>query len=226
MGIDEYFGNWLKVIEECELYKVVNTINELYKRKSVMPNYKDIFKAFSLCKYDDCKVVILGIDCYPQKGVATGLAFGNKADTPFEEWSPSLKVLAESFRGIDNKYQYSEFDCTLEGLAKQGVLLLNSALTVEENKPGSHLGIWRWFITTFLINLSVINPGIVYILLGSQAQSFEKHIEESGNLIMRCYHPSYWVRIGEPMPSDVFSGANYWLQKQCTGNEINWFNLK
>ena len=90
MQINEYFGDWLKVIDINELYKVVGVLNPLYKTKPIVPEYHSIFKAFTLCSLKECKIVFLAQDPYPQKGIATGVVFGNKEGTL--ELSPSLEV--------------------------------------------------------------------------------------------------------------------------------------
>ena len=220
MEIHKYFGGWMKAIEEKQLYKVVNDINRLYASSEVMPAYNNIFEAFRDCDYDSCKVVCLGQDPYPQEGVATGIAFANKANTSVI--SPSLKVFIESIRTLYD-FQLSDFDLTLESLSEQGVLMLNSALTCEKDKPGSHAAIWRAFMASFLCNLSIMNTGIVYILFGNQAQSYEKYISETGNLILKENHPAFFARTNTEMPNKVFKQANEWIIKQY-GQPINWFS--
>lgn len=81
MTITEYFKDWYKVIDTKELYSVLNELQNLYSSRSVFPEYKDIFKAFTLCPYNKCRIIFIGQDPYPQKGVATGILFGNKVNT-------------------------------------------------------------------------------------------------------------------------------------------------
>ena len=133
----EYFGDWYKCIDKEALAKVKKQLDILYKTKLVCPHYIDVFKAFKLCDYNNLSVVMLGMDPYPQKDVATGLAFANKDKVE----SPSLKVIQDTLGYNINP--------TLESWARQGVLLLNSALTVEMNKVGSHIMMWRPFISLF-----------------------------------------------------------------------------
>ena len=93
MTLEEYFGDWLRVIDRAELDKVLILLNRMYKVKPICPAQENVFKAFNLCKYHDCKVVFIGQDPYPQKGVATGILFGNSASTREDDWSPSLKIV-------------------------------------------------------------------------------------------------------------------------------------
>ena len=221
MELNEYFGDWLKVIDENELINVSKKVAQMYNHFPINPEFKDIFKAFKVCDYDNCKVVLLSQDSYPQKGVATGIAFANKEGTT--KLSPSLETFILSLRTLeDKKPLLSDFDITMESLSSQGVLMLNSALTVRVDKPGSHADLWHSFIAKFLINLSIINPGIVYVLFGSQAQGFEKYINSTGNLIVKTQHPAYFARIDKLIPSRVFRLVNDWvnIQYNC---KIDWF---
>ena len=119
-----------------ELHKILFILDKEYKTKKISPNKEDVFKVFNLCKYKDLKVVMLGQDPYPQPNVATGIMFGNK-DTLV---SPSLKVIKEALINPSKpNYNQCYLDISLESWVQQGVLLLNSALTVEINNIGAHV---------------------------------------------------------------------------------------
>ena len=218
MTMLEVFNDWLKVINTHTLIQVLNKIPQ----NNLAPNIQDVFKAFKLCSLKDCNVVFLGQDPYPQKGVATGILFGNQENVLEENLSPSLKVLKESVIDYSKFHNYPiEFDNTLESWASQGILMLNSALTVEINKIGSHTNLWRPFISQFLKRLSEYNANIIYVLFGQQAQSFESYIDK------RCYiikekHPAFYARNGETMPSDVFTKVNQQL-KVLYNKNIIWY---
>ena len=92
----EYFCNWSKVIDFNLLHKALDEIKRL-NIKDLCPSYKNIFKAFNLCDYNNLKVILLGLDPYSQRGVSTGVAFANNNDV--KQISPSLKVLLKSTRG-------------------------------------------------------------------------------------------------------------------------------
>lgn len=226
MSIEEYFGDWIKIIDRTELNKVMNTLNNEYNRFPVFPYKKDVFKAFKLCPLNDLKIVIIGQDVYPDRygfePRATGLAFANNSEIPEEYWSPSLKILKDSVINLDIPHNCCTFDPTLKSWAKQGILLLNSALTCRENSIGSHIGIWRPFIVKLLTKLSEYYTGIVYILLGNQAKSFEKYIGIN-NFILSCNHPAYYARKGIDMPNSIFITASK-LIKDNYGEEIKWYN--
>ena len=190
MTLDEYFGDWMKVIGRAELNNVMTKVGQEYRRKPICPVQSDVFKAFRLCSLESLKIVMLFQDPYPQKGIATGLALANNSETLDSELSPSLKVIKEAVINFEIPHNCITFDPTLESWAKQGILMLNSALTVEMNRIGSHVMLWRSFISKFLKNLSNYNTGIVYVLFGKQAQTFKPYIREQFNHIFEVEHPA------------------------------------
>lgn len=158
---------------------------------------------------------------YPQKGVATGILFGNSPETPEEQLSPSLKVVKEAIINYEIPHNHIIFDNTLESIAKQGILLINASLTCEIGKIGVHSYIWKPFMTEFLTNMSSLNSGIVYVLFGSYAQSFKSYITGQQHIIMD-YHPAYYARIGQRMPHSTFNRINEIIQG-IYGNKIEYF---
>lgn len=149
---------------------------------------------------------------YPQKGVATGILFGNSADTPEERLSPSLQVVKESVINYEMPHNRIEFDNTMESWARQGVLMINTALTCEVNRVGSHFNIWQPFMSKLIHNLSTYDGGLIYVLFGNQASLFKKDIVQSFG-IFEIYHPAFYARKGEKMPYDFFPRINRALQK-------------
>ena len=101
--------------------------------------------------------------------------------------------------------------------------MINSALTVEMNKIGSHTMLWRPFMSKFLNTLSNRQTGIVYVLFGKQAQTFEPYISKKNNHIIKENHPAYYARIGGRMPSDLFTEVNDYLKKQYN-QTIVWYS--
>ena len=95
MTFKEYFGDWSKVIDEQETLKIMHWLKDV-NPEILCPAKQNIFRAFKLCPLKDCKVIMLWLDPYPQKGVATGILLGNSADTPEQRLSPSLQVVKES----------------------------------------------------------------------------------------------------------------------------------
>ena len=220
MNLSEYFGDWLKVFDIKELNIAVAKLNVICQNKPIVPAYKDVFKAFTLCSEHDCKVVFLGEDPYPQKGVATGVLFGNKEGTP--ELSSSLEIIKEAAVNNEIPHPPIRFDETLESWARQGILMLNSSLTCEMNKPGSHVMLWRPFISKLLHNLSNSNPGLIYVLFGKQAQTFEPYINKRLNSIIKIHHPAYYARTHTKMPYWVFTELSKQV-KYNFGVSLKWY---
>lgn len=221
MTLEEYFGDWLKVINRVELNKVLTLLNRMYKVKPICPTQEDVFKAFTLCKYCDCKVIFMGQDPYPQKEIATGILFGNKQDTKEENWSSSLKIIRNAVVDLHVPHNLITFDLTLESWAKQGILMINSALTVEMNKVGSHIMLWRPFISKLLKKLSEYDTGMIYVLFGSTARTFKPYIGKYNDVI-EIEHPAYFARTNQDMPSDIFYKINK-LLKDKYNCQINWY---
>lgn len=206
-----YFKSWANIIPKKELQDIVKLLDKLYAEHSILPPKELVFEAFKQCDYRNLNVVILGEDPYPQKGIATGIAFANKPNTKL---SPSLLQ-------IKNTLELDVFDSSLINWCNQGVLMLNTALTVEENKSGSHILLWRPFIKQFLLNLQEYNPGLIYVLLGNNAQSFEMFINSKFNHIIKEKHPAYYSRNKIAMPSYIFEEVNRILYNN-NGYKINW----
>lgn len=220
MTFEEYFKEWNNVIDKTELYKVTNKLSEYYKRNLICPKQKDVFKAFELCSYKDVKIVFIGQDPYPQKDVATGILFGNKKGTI--NLSPSLEMIKEAVINYEIPHGPIDFDITLESWAEQGILMLNSALTCEMNKTGSHTMLWRPFISKLLCNLSNSSPGLLYVLFGDQAQTFEPYINKRINTILKVHHPAYYARTHSKIPSDLFIRINEFIRYNYN-TSICWY---
>ena len=156
---------------------------------------------------------------YPQKDIATGILFGNNI-TKESDLSPSLKVIKNCCINYSIPHNNIIFDNSLESWAKQGILMLNSALTCEINKVGSHTMLWRNFIIYLIKMLSNRNFGIIYVLFGKQAQTFEPFINKDTNVIIKVNHPAYYARINKDMP-DIFKQIdklliNILFKKNCS----------
>lgn len=183
------------------------TLDKEYKSKEIYPSKKDVFKAFRHCPYSELKVVVVGMDPYSQRGYATGIAFANPIGT--NPVSPSLELLRERIRKdfyLENPADFN-FDITLESWAKQGILLINSALTVVAGHTGSHGRLWYPVLKNFFTNLSSYNTGIVYLLLGTQAQQFLPFIDSKNNYVLCYKHPAYYARINMEFKCDGFIKA-------------------
>ena len=222
MKLEEYFGRWMRVIDKKELLTILSKLEVEYKRKPICPMQGDVFKAFKLCPYDNLKAVMLGQDPYPQKGVATGLLFGNKKEVDEENLSPSLQIVKEAAINLEIPHKSIIFDQTLESWARQGILMINTALTVEMNRIGSHVMLWRPFVANLLKKLSENETGIIYVLFGKQAQTFKPYINKQFNIILEENHPAYFARTETKMPSTVFNQISK-LTKDKYGIPITWY---
>lgn len=215
----ETFSDWLRFINQPLLMQILNKIPV----DKICPTKEDVFKAFQLCPLKDCKVIFLGQDPYPQKGVATGILFGNKETTKEEDLSPSLQIIKESSIDFTKSHNYPiQFDITLESWAKQGILMLNSALTVEVNKIGSHTQLWRPFISQFIKEVSTYG-NYLFVLFGQQAQTFEPYINKNYSHILKENHPAFYARSHKRMPSDIFYEINHYLKDEYQ-ETIVWYN--
>ena len=201
MTIDQYFGKWMQVIDREELLKIYKFIQ---CRQAICPHKKDIFKAFKLCNYDDCRVIIIGQDPYPNSR-ATGLAFANPSTV--DSLSPSLEKVKDSLTRDIISWKSITFDQTLESWAAQGVLLLNASLSVEPHRPLSHTLYWRPFMSSLFKNLAKKRTGMVYVLMGSQAKELARYINPMSNHILACEHPAYYCRKQIAMPN-ILEQAN------------------
>ena len=221
MTIEEYFGDWMKVLDKQETMKIMGWLKTIAPN-CLCPAIRDVFKAFELCKYKECKIIFIGQDPYPQRGVATGLLFGNNINTPENKISPSLEIIKEAVVNYEIPHNNVIFDITLESWAKQGILLLNSALTCELNKIGSHVMIWRPFISKFLKKMSNDNVGLIYVLFGKQAQTLKPYINTRFNHIIEIEHPAYFARTNTKMPKEIFYKINK-LTKSINGVPFVWY---
>jgi uracil-DNA glycosylase len=195
----DFFGEWMSVVDKPKLNYALNTLRK--ETRPYSPNPQNIFKAFNSCAYHNLRCVFLGQDPYPQEGVATGVAFANSLE--MNGISPSLKVLLESARKYYNDipYGFGELDKTLSIWQEQGVLLLNSALTVVNNRPGSHMFIWRPFVSSLLNNIAVSKPNVIFVLFGDAAKSLKEFIGNSSYI--ETIHPSFCSRNNILLP-DIF----------------------
>lgn len=220
MTIDEYFGDWMKVLDRNETMKIMGWLRSI-NQSTLCPNIKDVFKAFKLCPYNKCRVIFVGQDPYSQRGVAQGVLFGNSSDTPENKLSSSLQIIKESVINFEIPHNLITFDPTLESWAKQGILMINSALTTEVGKIGVHMMKWRPFMIAFLKQMSMINPGIIYVLFGSQAQILEPYISKN-NYVLKIEHPAYFARTNKKMPYHIWKDINKILYN-LYGEKIEWF---
>lgn len=207
MTIQEYFGDWCKVINLTEANTILKKL--VVSKQPIYPNIKNIFKDFTLCPLHNLRVIIMGQD----------------PSTSPPHFSPSLEVLMESVIDFSLPHGSINFDPSLEKWESQGVLMLNSALSCNVGKVGSHALLWKPFIRSLLTNLSLHTNGIVYVLMGSEAQSFESCINSKYNYILKTRHPSWYAKNNQVMPSNLWTNINSILIGQ-NGYGIEWYETK
>lgn len=182
---------WEDIIDlekQKDYYKSLEKeINKRYETTTVFPEKQNIFKAFSLTKLENLKVVILGQDPYHGFGQAQGLAFSTPANI---KNPPSMQNILKEINSDLGKKSICE-DGDLTPWAKQGVLLLNTILTVEEAKPKSHHNLgWEVFTDNIIKYISDNCEDTIFILWGSPAISKTKLIDRKKHHILTAPHPS------------------------------------
>lgn len=187
--------------------------------KRFTPPLKVMFRAFETCPLEDLNVVIIGQDPYPQLGVADGLAF-SCANGP--KVQPSLQFMLEAIEESIYQGFPSYQDPDLTRWSKQGILLLNVALSVEVDKIGSHYDIWNEFLVYVIDMINLSKPGTLFILMGAKAQEFESLIAEH-NKVLKVSHPAsaYHNQTRKWDSKDVFNEANRYLLDR-DGTLIIW----
>lgn len=211
--------NWAKNLENTfKMPYFVDLTNFLAKEitsgKTVFPPFPQVFSALNLCDFDQIKVVIIGQDPYHQAGQANGLAFSvaNGQALP-----PSLKNI---FKELANDKEAAQtpkgnLNGDLTSWAKQGVLLLNSVLTVVESSPNAHQNKgWETWTDHIIEMISSQKENVVFILWGKPAQAKLKLIDAQKHLVIQSAHPSPLAAYRGFFGSKPFSKANNYLKSQ------------
>ncbi len=190
-------------------HNFMNIVKEKYRENTCFPEYNNIFNALKLTPYKDVKVVILGQDPYHGTGEAHGLSFSVQKGV---KKPPSLKNI---FKELKDDLGYDEpADGDLTSWAKQGVLLLNSVLTVEKDKAASHKDLGWNLLTDHIIKLlNQKQEPVVFILWGNFARNKKVFITNSKHLIIESPHPSPFSANSGFFGSKPFSKTNNFLIK-------------
>jgi len=196
--------SWKKQLEDefsKDYFKnLTKFVRSEYLNSKVYPPAKLIFNAFNLCPFNNIKVVILGQDPYHRDGQAHGLSFSVPKGVSIP---PSLLNI---FKEIKTDLSIKDFipqDGNLEYLAKQGVLLLNSTLTVRAGQPGSHQKMgWEEFTDSVIKIISDKKTRVVFVLWGRFAREKKNLIDSNKHLILESAHPS-------PFSAHLFFGCKH-----------------
>ena len=184
--------------------------------KKFTPTFKNIFKAYQSCDYNDLKVVIVGQDPYPQADVADGIAF-SCSKTNKEQ--PSLRYI---FDELQTQYPDATRDCDLSRWSKQGVLMLNTALTCEVDNIGAHVKTWKGWTECIFANVLTDYPKVIdFVFMGAKAKPFAKMISNDHKKHF-VIHPAAAAYRGGKWDSDnLFKKINENL-KERGEKEIQW----
>lgn len=220
--MEKTWPEFFKTIKQKEYFNsLIDFINHEYELHTCFPRKNHIFHAFNVTPLKEVKVVIFGQDPYHEVNQAMGLAFSvNKG----VKVPPSLINI---FKEIENEFKvpmdYTNGDLTY--LAKQGVLLLNSILTVQEGKPLSHnTPLYANFFKDVLTLLNSLQQPIVFLLWGGYAKSLAKNLNNPNHLILTSNHPSpLSANKGGWFNNNHFKMSNDYLIKNGL-KPINWCN--
>ncbi|MEG0264901.1 MAG: uracil-DNA glycosylase [Erysipelotrichaceae bacterium] len=213
--------NWDTIIKAETMQPYYQTmmkrLDEEYKEKVIYPPKDELFTCFKECPYDNLKVIILGQDPYHQKGQAHGLAFSVKEGMKLP---PSLRnIYQELQEDMNIKTSTSGY---LLPWAKQGVLMMNAIMSVEDSHPASHKDIgWNIFTDHILMKLNNYDQPLVFFLWGNFAIEKAKVITNPKHLCIKSAHPSPLSAYRGFFHSHPFSQANKFLEEN--GREsIDW----
>jgi uracil-DNA glycosylase len=208
----------LKPEYEKDYFKKLSAlVDEAYKNHEVFPPRPLILNAIRLCPFEDVKVAIIGQDPYHNYGQAHGLCFSVNDGVP---QPPSLKNIFKELE-TDIPGFKAPVSGNLEAWARQGVLMLNSVLTVQANLPGSHKHFgWQKFTDAMIELVSSRKEHVVFLLWGTYAIGKAELIDKNKHLVLTAAHPSPLAR-GAFFGCKHFSKTNHYLQEHQL-SPINW----
>lgn len=214
-------NSWDKVLKEMfdskEYQAFFQKIEKEYQNKIIYPKKENIYNALKLTPYENVKVVIVGQDPYHGENEAHGLSFSVQKGIKLP---PSLKNI---YKELLNDLNIVEPNCgDLTSWAKEGVLLLNSVLTVEKDKPASHAKIgWNKYTDYIIQKINEKEKPVVFILWGNFAKTKKELITNPKHLIITSAHPSPFSARNGFFGSKPFSKTNEYL-KENNIKPINW----
>ncbi|MDX8361013.1 uracil-DNA glycosylase [Cytobacillus sp. IB215316] len=214
-------NDWSQLLEEefnkTYYKKLRQTLKQEYNTETIYPDMYSIFNALHHTPYHKVKVVIIGQDPYHGPNQAHGLSFSVQPGIPVP---PSLKNI---YKELQN-----DIGCTIPNhgyllkWTEEGVLLLNTTLTVRKGQPSSHRGLgWELFTDKIIEVLNEREKPVIFILWGRHAQEKQKLVSNSHHFIIESPHPSPFSANRGFFGSNPFSKANSYL-RQIDSEEIDW----
>ena len=221
MNTKQLHREWISIFEKefSKKYfqKINSEVNNCSSNELLCPKKENIFKAFEKTNFTDLKIVILGQDPYHGNDQANGLAFAVNEN---QKTPPSLRNIFKEIKNDLNHHTQTKKN--LEFWAKQGVLLLNSSLTVKLGTANSHSNLrWDLFTNNILKEISLLKNKVVFILWGNYAQKKEILIDFKKHLILKAPHPSPLSAYRGFFGCKHFSKANEFLKSNHL-KEIIW----
>ncbi len=207
---------WKKIFDSKEFLEFFKKVDKEYKEKEIYPKKEDVFNAFVSTPYENVKVVIIGQDPYHGEGEAMGLSFSVRDNVKIP---PSLRNI---FKELKSDLGIEKASGDLSGWAKEGVLLLNSILTVEKDLASSHkkLG-WEKYTDEVIKLMNEKECPVVFILWGNFARNKKELITNDKHLILESVHPSPLSANRGFFGTKPFSKTNEFLEKNNM-QSINW----
>ena len=226
INIHDSWYNKLKHVIESDSFKELGMfVAEERKTKKIYPLQQEVFRIFNDLSFNDVKVVLIGQDpyhnVYKNEPVACGYSFAPRHN---EFMPPSLKQIFKALKS-DLYYDIAAFpqDLDLKDWVKQGIMLLNMGLTVEEGKPGSHLKQWESF-TKEVIKSFDNSSGIIFMLWGKYAQELKPLINTDLHYVLECTHPASAIYSGTEWKCNNFRKVNEILYSNH-GDIIRWLDV-
>lgn len=215
-------GYWNDILEEefqkPYMLELFAFLDKEYEKSTVYPSRKDIFRALKLTPFEEVQVVIIGQDPYHGEGQAHGLAFSVPEGQPRP---PSLRNIFQEI-GDEFKKKIPKEASDLTPWSKQGVLLLNTCLTVRANSPASHAGKgWEQLTDRLIQELSHQDRPLIFLLWGAFAKSKEILINKNRHIVLKSSHPSPFSADSGFFGCGHFAMANEYL-KIWGRKEIDW----
>lgn len=219
--LSKIHSSWIPIMEILNKDEKLRELNtKILPNQTFYPEAENIFNVFSM-PVQDIKVVILGQDPYPRKGQAIGYSFAVSEETNIPASLRIIKqeIINNGVAGDMISTQHTDIKWkSLEHWREQGIFLLNTALTVEEGKAGSHLKYWNDFIIEVIKFISQKDK-VVWLLWGKKAQAYKEFIAEN-NIVLEAPHPAAETYSGG---TAGFYGCKHFSKvNEILDEKINW----